>query len=85
MKLKRKTLSSNKRAKVWRSNNGLCFYCNREITFYEMVAEHKIPLSRGGLNNLSNLAPSCVDCDTEKGSKTAAEFFVLISKREPMF
>lgn len=36
--------------------------------------DHIIPQSRGGHNRISNLAPSCLDCNRLKGAMTAAEF-----------
>lgn len=44
-----------------------CAYCGTELNLYACVLEHVIPLSRGGLNSLSNIVLSCADCDESKG------------------
>lgn len=36
--------------------------------------DHRIPLSRGGTDDLSNLAMACQSCNASKGPKTPAEF-----------
>lgn len=51
-----------------------CAYCGKVLTFSHMIAEHAIPLSRGGPDKLTNLVASCRPCDQRKGPLTAAEF-----------
>lgn len=52
--------------------NNLCFYCGCELIV--PVAEHKIPLVRGGTNYISNIVASCASCNSSKGKKTDHEF-----------
>lgn len=47
-----------------------CIYCGGP---FEEV-DHLIPISRGGSNWPSNLAPSCTKCNREKWTKTYKEF-----------
>jgi len=54
-----------------------CIYCGVEK--YDtpqgwLTCEHLIPLSRGGSNWPSNLAPSCQSCNSSKGTKTHFEY-----------
>ena len=51
---------------------GLCFYCFSDLTKSHL--EHKIPLSRDGRHDKSNLCLSCPSCNLRKGTKTAEEF-----------
>jgi 5-methylcytosine-specific restriction endonuclease McrA len=51
-----------------------CFYCNESFPLNEHEIEHKIPLSRGGTNLISNLVDSCKKCNRIKGDRTAQEF-----------
>ena len=56
---------------------GFCFYCG-ELLYSsfdkEIHIEHKIPISRGGPNDISNIALSCARCNLQKGTKTDEEF-----------
>jgi len=60
------------------SQEGKCYYCGlsfKNATGYESVSiDHKIPSSRGGKDDINNLAISCVKCNGEKGQMTEAEF-----------
>ncbi len=69
------------RQHLWKSQNGLCFYCSEVIVEYAegvlkqpSQIEHKIPISRGGSDDLENLALACMHCNASKGTKTAEEF-----------
>lgn len=43
--------------------------------------EHIVPKSKGGSSKLSNLLPSCAQCNREKGSKTTLQWINHISLR----
>lgn len=59
----------------WRSlldRYGLaCAYCARPGP---LTADHRVPLSRGGSNEIANLLPACKSCNSRKGTRTEAEF-----------
>lgn len=59
-----------------------CYYCKEKIIFGNDHIEHKIPLSRGGLNTLENLTISCPLCNFTKGRKTDLEFLEWRNKNE---
>jgi 5-methylcytosine-specific restriction endonuclease McrA len=62
-----------------------CAYCGVQNVPFEV--EHITPRVRGGSNRVSNLALSCHDCNTKKGSQTAAEFgypHVQAQARQPL-
>jgi len=48
-----------------------CAYCKRELP---LGPDHKIPLSRGGSNNIENIVPACKRCNNTKHTKTFDEF-----------
>ena len=50
-----------------------CAYCGNDVTD-SFEIEHKLPLFRGGQNNIDNLALSCESCNRKKGKKTDIEF-----------
>lgn len=51
-----------------------CVYCSKILTIVTITMDHRIPLSRGGSNWLSNLVPACVSCNCSKNTKTPKEF-----------
>lgn len=54
-----------------------CAYCGKEFDIEQcsrLVVEHKVPVSRGGSNDLSNLTLSCRPCNSKKGTKTLIEY-----------
>jgi len=60
-------------ALLLQEQHGCCYYC--QIPFqpnYDL--EHKIPLSRGGMHDISNIVLSCRSCNVKKGIKTDEEF-----------
>lgn len=58
---------------VIKKYNGKCAYCGKDcIGKYHI--DHKTPLSRGGGNNIENLALSCPHCNLVKYTKTDIEF-----------
>jgi 5-methylcytosine-specific restriction endonuclease McrA len=57
---------------MFKNQKGRCWYCQTKLKRYEI--EHRIPLSRGGSNNPSNLVLSCVTCNRSKGAKLPHEW-----------
>jgi len=62
---------------LFEKQEGFCFYCG-ELLYSsfdkDIHVEHKIPLSRGGTSNISNIALSCARCNLQKGTRTHEEF-----------
>lgn len=54
-----------------------CYYCERGGVKLQM--EHRIPLARGGDNDISNIVPACESCNRRKRILTDDEFFKLLS------
>ena len=57
-----------------------CSYCNIKLNINQIVFDHKIPLSRKGEHNISNIAISCNDCNNLKGVRTDKEFIEFLSE-----
>ncbi len=55
--------------------NFCCAYCSISIVD-KPVAEHMIPLSRGGSNTIDNIVPSCWSCNAHKRTKTSDEYLL---------
>lgn len=50
-----------------------CYYCGKGGRRLQM--EHRIPLARGGDNDISNVVPACESCNRSKGIMTDDEYF----------
>ncbi len=77
------TISKKKRAKIEKRANDLCEYCQlpHKLSSSPFVIEHILPISKGGTDNLENLA---LACNNSKYNKTEA--FDKLSKRTvPLF
>lgn len=74
------------REQLYEEQEGMCYYCladcyppekasyiNEERDLY-FVIDHKIPMSRGGANMLSNVVGACWACNARKGAMTDVEF-----------
>ena len=48
-----------------------CAYCGEAKP---LERDHKIPLSRGGSDNIENIIPACRSCNASKNAKTAEEY-----------
>lgn len=76
MKLfKRKQLSKSLRIKIFERDNYECQLCYTNLIDKKdlRVIDHKIPLSKGGSNSISNLWLLCNDCDKRKKNKVFPE------------
>ena len=58
---------------------GLCVYCG-VMCIDNYHIDHKLPVSKGGGNNLDNLALSCPGCNWSKNDKTSEEFIAFRKK-----
>lgn len=54
-----------------------CAYCGGPGP---LVAEHRIPLSRGGANDIGNVVPACARCNNRKHRLTEEEFRARLSR-----
>lgn len=59
-----------RRRRILERDNWTCFYCGHQAT----TEDHKIPVTRGGSEDDSNLVAACGPCNFSKGGKTADEF-----------
>lgn len=69
-------LSFEDMCKLYNATNK-CFYCGKETVPFtvDKQIDHKIPISRGGNNNIKNLVVCCKSCNSGKREMTDAEYF----------
>lgn len=62
-------------AKEWLEKCALlgnvCFYCGEAKP---LTRDHKVPIARGGTDNIANIVPACLSCNCRKGTQTTTEF-----------
>lgn len=52
---------------------GLCFYCLRRTSTRERCLDHVVPRAKDGRNSYRNLVLACMECNTLKGERSAAD------------
>lgn len=67
------SLSPDIRQKHFEAQKGLCNGCSCELDDSAHI-DHKIPISRGGMNLDENTQLLCAYCNLSKGSKTMTEW-----------
>ena len=76
-----RTPIDGKSTDVWRFIREMydkrCYYCGKSGGQFQR--EHRVPLARGGDNDISNIVPACESCNRRKGIMTDDEFFKLLA------
>lgn len=65
---------------ILRQHNFRCVYCDVVLTKDNRSMDHKIPLVRGGTNEIANLVPACFICNVRKNRKTYDEYMAQITE-----
>lgn len=80
VKVKRKIFSQEERTEVYRKTKGYCYLCGEFVDFNKFEVEHRVPISKGGTNDLSNLFCSCHVCNSIKRDIYPEDFMERITK-----
>lgn len=67
-------------ARLMQAQNELCNACRCFLDDYHV--DHVIPISRGGINDASNLQLLCPTCNRSKGNKLPHEFEVYRAQKQ---
>jgi 5-methylcytosine-specific restriction endonuclease McrA len=73
-KIKRKewelrgSFSQNEWEELVELTGGVCVRCLKSDV--KLTQDHIVPLSKGGINNISNIQPLCGPCNSSKGTKS---------------
>lgn len=74
MRLYRATDWGRLREAVFERDNFSCVYCGTNLVHEEPHCDHVLPFSRGGTNDIDNLATACGPCNLAKGDNTPDEW-----------
>lgn len=58
-----------------------CYLCGKQIEFGKDHLDHKLPITRGGITEFSNMGVSCQRCNLSKNNKTVDEFMEVLNAR----
>ena len=61
------------RSVVFERDSGICYLCERPVTFKEMQADHVVPISREGEHNYANCKTTHKTCNQRKADKLLSE------------
>ena len=64
---------------LYNFQNGLCFYCGVKLESSFHI-DHKVPISKGGKNIITNMVCCCPDCNRLKWNRTHDEFLKFMQE-----
>ena len=67
--MKRKSVSKIMRSQVLHRDGNSCVYCGISGDEVPLEMDHRVPISKGGSNKMSNLLSSCRKCNVLKADK----------------
>ena len=62
------------RKSIYARERGRCFYCLRQLTPQARCLDHVVPQSEFGGNSYRNLVSCCLQCNSQKGDRSALDF-----------
>ena len=70
MTKKRRDVSDKLKLRVLRRDGYTCVYCGETGQDANLEIDHRVALSNGGDNHISNLYTACQECNRKKGAQT---------------
>lgn len=61
------------RINIYNRDDFTCQYCSQKFDTEDLTFDHVVPRSQGGKTCWANIATCCVNCNSEKGSRTPQE------------
>lgn len=77
---RRRTFTMKQRKEIYRKTEGHCYLCGEFVDFDSFEIEHKIPVSKGGSDELDNVWCACAQCNTIKHDIGYNDFVKKITK-----
>lgn len=78
--ISKRKFSDDEKKRVYNLYEGKCAICGEPVSRKKMTISHKVPLSRGGTNGISNLMLACWTCNHMKNNLELEEFFRKIDQ-----
>jgi 5-methylcytosine-specific restriction endonuclease McrA len=66
--------------RVYKNQNGLCYYCLKKFGINQLTKDHVVPLSKGGTNAVKNIVLACKKCNNTKSDMSLEEFMATLYK-----
>ena len=82
MSMARKSTGKRLRFKVFERDGFTCQYCGKRPPEVILHADHIIPVSKGGENEIENLLTACADCNLGKATRIVGESPLRSQKNE---
>lgn len=79
-KIKRKIYSQDTRKIIYNRAGGRCELCGRKLLLEDATMDHVIPLSKGGIDDVENLACVCFEDNQFKNNILPEDFLERITK-----
>ena len=71
-------ISAEDRAEVYARDDFTCQYCNRRLEKGQRSIDHLVPVSRGGLDEITNYITACRSCNSRKNATPLEQFAARI-------
>lgn len=65
-------LSRTQWKKIKEDQNNKCYYCGKHPKRFEI--EHVVPISKGGIHDITNIVAACKSCNRRKGTMSLEDF-----------
>lgn len=64
------------RAEIYNRDKFICQYCNKIFDKKKLTIEHIVPVSKGGIDDISNYITACMHCNSSKRDMLISDFIV---------
>ena len=72
--------STARRRLIWERDKGICYICQKEVSFDSFDIDHLVPVFRGGDNSPQNLAVTHPNCNRSRGTRIGVVQLLKISE-----
>lgn len=72
------------RLRLYQRFNGICYWCQKRVSFREASRDHIEPKGSGGTDAIGNLLLSCRACNNARGSQSAESFAKIMARPVPV-